>query len=119
MNEKNSQDGLKDLLSTREVLGIICYGKHHNNKMINCSRLSEMLKIPVNRLKEVSIKLEEMNVAKVHKMGQDIELEMLDNDNDFIKHAIDEVIWENKQEYGKIYKKFITAELLDFMEENK
>jgi hypothetical protein len=27
------------------------------------------------------------------------------------------VIWENKQEYGKIYKKMITAELLDFMDE--
>jgi hypothetical protein len=48
-------------------------------------------------------------------MGPDYEIELLDKDNEDLKKIFDEIIWENKQEYGKIYKKLITAELLDFM----
>ena len=44
---------------------------------------------------------------------------MIEHDNDEIKPVIDEVIWEQKQEYGRIYKRLITAELLDFMEGDK
>jgi len=44
-----------------------------------------------------------------------MEVEMLDQDDTHTKHIIDEVIWDNKQEYGRIYKKLITAELVDFM----
>jgi hypothetical protein len=119
MGEENSKAELKELFSTKEALGIICYNKHHNQKMINCTRLSELLKIPINKLKETCSRLETAGVLKVHKVGPDLELEMLDKDNDVIRHNIDEIIWEYKQEYGKIYKKLITAELLDFMEGSK
>jgi hypothetical protein len=115
--QRNAQ--LKELLTTKEALGIICYNKHHNQKRVSCSRLSELLKIPINRIKEVSLKLEELNVVTIIKLGTDQELEFIENENEDIKHTIDEAIWENKQEYGKIYKKLITTELLDFMEGDK
>ncbi len=110
---------LKELLATKEALGIICYNKHHNQKRVSCSRLSELLKTPINKIKEISVRLEELNVVKVIKLGTDQELEFIEDENEDVKHTIDEAIWENKQEYGKIYKKLITAELLDFMEGDK
>jgi hypothetical protein len=119
MVENKRRAELKELLTTKEALGIICYSKHHNQKRFSCSRLSELLKIPINRLKETCSKLEELKVLSVFKMGQDQEIEFNENDSEDIKHTIDEAIWENKDEYGKIYKKLITSELLDFMEGNK
>ncbi len=119
MDDSKSQSDLKELLSTREALGIICYNKHHNQKRINATRLSELLKIPAAKLKETCLRLEELNVLKIHKLGADNELEIIEHDNDDVRHAIDEAVWIHKQEYGKIYKKLITAELLDFMEGDK
>lgn len=119
MDTENKNNQLKELLSTKEVLGIICYNKHHNQKRVSCTRLSELLKVPINKIKETCVKLEEMKVVTVIKMGADQELEFIEHENDAVKHLIDEAIWENKQEYGKIYKKLITAELLDFMEGDK
>lgn len=119
MDEQQRHAQLKELLATKEALGIICYSKHHNQKRVSCGRLSELLKVPINRIKEISAKLEELNVVTNTKMGTDQELEFIEHENDDVKHTIDEAIWENKQEYGKIYKKLITAELLDFMEGDK
>jgi DNA-binding MarR family transcriptional regulator len=110
---------IKQLLSTKEALGIICYNKHHNQKRISVTKLSELLKIPSSKLKETCTKLEEYKLIKTYKFGQDNEIEMVEHDNDDIKPVIDEVIWEQKQEYGRIYKRLITAELLDFMEGDK
>jgi hypothetical protein len=110
---------IKELLSTKEALGIICYNKHHNQKKISITKLSELLKIPSSKLKEACVKLEEFKIIKVTRFGQDSEIEMIEHDNDEIKPVIDEVIWEQKQEYGRIYKRLITAELLDFMEGDK
>jgi hypothetical protein len=107
-------DALKELLSTKEALGIICYSKHHNGR-INSTRLSELLKIPINKLREVCGKMEVLKAIKMHKLGSDHEIELLDKDNEALKKIFDEIIWEHKQEYGKIYKKLITSELLDFM----
>jgi hypothetical protein len=106
---------LKEVLSTNEALAIICYNKYHHKGFINCTRVSEMIKVPINKVKDTCVKLEEMKVLKIHRTGYDMEVEMLDQDDTHTKHIIDEVIWENKQEYGKIYKKLITAELVDFM----
>ncbi|MCE5300147.1 MAG: hypothetical protein LLG37_04640 [Spirochaetia bacterium] len=108
---------IKELMAREECLGIICYYKHHNQKSMNSARVSELLKIPVNKIKEACVKMEELDILKMHKLGEDFEIEMLDNENESIKHAIDEIIWEQKNEYGRIYKKLITAELLDFMED--
>jgi hypothetical protein len=113
MNPEEAE-GLKVLVSTKEVLGIICFSKHHNGR-INCTRLSELLKVPINKMRELCGKLEAFKAIKVHKMGPDHEIELLDKDDEELKKIFDEAIWENKQEYGKIYKKLITAELLDFM----
>jgi hypothetical protein len=110
---------LKELLTTKEALGIICYGKHHNQKQVSCTRLSELLKVPINKIKEICSKLEELNVVTVIKLGVDLELEFIEHENDDVKHIIDEAIWENKQEYGKIYKRLITSELMDFMDGDK
>ena len=110
---------LKELLTTKEALGIICYGKHHNQTRASCTRLSELLKVPINRIKEIGSRLEELKVVTVIKMGVDFELEFIEHENDDVKHIIDEAIWENKQEYGKIYKKLITTELMNFMEGDK
>jgi hypothetical protein len=107
-------EALKELLSTKEALGVICFSKHHNG-MISCARLSELLKVPINKLKEICVKMEDLKAIKIHKMGPDSEIELLDKDNEELKKILDETIWEHKQEYGKIYKKLITAELLDFM----
>jgi len=107
-------EALKALLSTKEALGVICFSKHHDGR-INCTRLSELLKVPINKLREICVNLEELKAIKMHKMGPDYEIELLDKDNEDLKKIFDEIIWENKQEYGKIYKKLITAELLDFM----
>ena len=105
---------LKRLLSSQEALGIICYSKHHDGR-INMTRLSEMSKVPINKLKDICKRLEELKAVKIHKAGPDNEIELLDRENEDLKKVFDEIIWENKQEYGKIYKKLITAELLDFM----
>jgi len=110
---------LKQLLSSKEALGIICFNKHRHQAKISCTRLSEILKIPITKIKEMCAKLEKFKVVKIHKAGPDYEVEVLESKNDEISHMIDEIIWENKQEYGKIYKKLITAELLDFMGEEK
>jgi predicted transcriptional regulator len=110
---------IKELLSSNEALGIICYNKHHNQKKISVTKLSELLKIPFAKLKETCAKLEEKALIKVNKFGQDNEIELIENENDDIKSVVDEVIWEQKQEYGRIYKRLITAELLDFMEGGK
>jgi len=107
-------EALKELLSTKEALGVICFSKHHNGR-ISCTRLSELLKVPINKLKEICVKMENLKAIKVHKMGPDQEIELLDKDDEDLKKIFDEIIWEHKQEYGKIYKKLITAELLDFM----
>lgn len=109
-------DELKQILSTDEGLGIVCFSKHHQKARMSCTRLSEILKVPINRLKETCTKLEEMGVIKVNKVGNDHEIELSSHDDDKVKHIIDEIIWLNKDEYGKIYKKIITAELMDFME---
>ena len=119
MEPDNRTSQLKELLATKEALGIICYNKHHNQKRVSCTRLSELLKVPINKIKETCAKLEEFKVVTVIKMGADQELEFIEHENDDVKHTVDEAIWENKQEYGKIYKKLITAELLDFMEGDK
>lgn len=108
------EEALRNLLSTNEALGVICFSKHHNGR-INCTRLSELLKVPINKLKETCVKMESLKTIKIHKMGADQEVELLDKDNEELKKIFDEIIWEHKQEYGKIYKKLITAELLDFM----
>ena len=110
-------ESVKSLLSKPEALGILCFNRHHRNTKINSARISEMLKIPINRLKDACQKLEEEKIIKLHRAGGDYEIEILDQEDAGVKQAIDEVIWENKQEYGKIYKKMITAELLDFMDE--
>jgi len=117
--DKKKIEEIKEILSSKEALGIICFNKHHHHGRVNCTRLSELLKIPINKLKDTCTKLQELKVLKLYKMGQDIELEITEEENDDIKHIIDEIIWDNKQEYGKIYKKLITAELLDFMGDNK
>jgi hypothetical protein len=114
MMKPEELEELKELLSTKEALGIICFSKHHNGR-ISCTRLSELLKVPINKLKEICVKMESLNALKIHKLGVDHEIELLDKENEELKKAFDEVIWEHKAEYGKIYKKLITAELLDFM----
>lgn len=119
MDAEQRHAQLKELLTTKEALGIICYNKHHNQKRVNCTRLSELLKIPINKIKETCVKLEELNVITLMKLGVDLELEFIEHENDDVKHTVDEAIWENKQEYGKTYKKLITAELLDFMNSDK
>ena len=118
MRRKNKvdYDSLKAILSTEEGLGIVCYIKHHHKGPANCSRLSEILKVPVSRLKETCVALEATGAMKTIKTGQDMVIEMQISEDDRAKELIDEVIWKNKQEYGKIYKKLITAELLDFMD---
>ncbi|MCX7697860.1 MAG: hypothetical protein N2114_00140 [Candidatus Goldbacteria bacterium] len=108
---------IKELLATNEALGIICYSKHHLQGRINCTKLSELLKIPINKLKELCTKLEEKKVLKMYKVGLDIEIELLDKEDNELKKILDEIIWNNKEEYGKIYKKLVTSELLDFMKE--
>ena len=113
MKQKDLEE-LKALLSSEEALGIICYSKHHDGN-INMTSLSELMKVPINRLKDICKRLEEFKAIKIHKAGPDNEIELLDNNNEELKKMFDEIIWENKQEYGKIYKKLITAELLDFM----
>jgi|SRR6056297_2294839 len=115
----DSADEMKKLLSTKEMLAIICFNKHHHKERISCARLSELLKVPINRIKDICLSLEELKVVRVYKAGPDYEVELLENENEKLKGIIDEIIWENKQEYGKIYKKLITAELLDFMGDNK
>lgn len=117
MNERHTH--LKELLTSKEALGIICYNKHHNQKRAKFSRLSELLKVPVNKIRDICVKLEELKVITLFKMGADSELEFIEHENEEVKHIIDESIWENKEEYGKIYKKLVTAELLDFMEGDK
>lgn len=108
---------IKELLSSNEALAIICFFKHHLQGMVNCTKLSELLKIPINKLKDICIKLEEKNIIKMHKIGLDIEIELLDKEDSELRKVLDEVIWTNKEEYGKIYKKLVTSELLDFMKE--
>jgi hypothetical protein len=112
--KQEEAEALKAMLSTKEALGIICFSKHHDGR-INATRLSELLKVPINKLKDICAKLEELHAIKMHKIGPDSEIELLDKDNEELKKMFDEIIWENKQEYGKIYKRLITAELLDFM----
>jgi hypothetical protein len=53
----------------------------------------------------------------MYKIGLDVEIEFLDKEDNELKKLLDEVIWDNKEEYGKIYKKLVTTELLDFMKE--
>ncbi len=108
---------IKSLLSSNEALGIICYSKHHLQGRINCTKLSELLKIPINKIKEICTKLEEKNVLKIYKVGLDMEIELQDKEDNELKKILDEIIWNNKEEYGKIYKKLVTSELLDFMKE--
>lgn len=112
--KKEELEEIRGLLASQEALGIICYSKHHDGS-INMTRLSEMMKVPVNKLKDLCKRLEELKALKVIKAGPDNEIELLDRDNEELKKMFDEIIWENKQEYGKVYKKLITAELLDFM----
>lgn len=106
---------IKELLSSNEALAIICFFKHHLHERINCTKLSELLKTPINKLKELCIKLEEKNIIKMHKVGLDIEIELLDKEDGELRKVLDEVIWTQREEYGKIYKKLVTSELLDFM----
>jgi hypothetical protein len=108
---------IKRLLSTNESLSILCFSKHNLQARINCTKLSELIKIPINKIKDLCIKLEEKNIIKMHKVGLDIEIELLDKEDSELRKILDEVIWQNKEEYGKIYKKLITSELLDFMKD--
>jgi hypothetical protein len=116
-SKKNlNYEELKQILSTDEGLGIVCFSKHHQKAKMSCTKLSEILKSPINRLKDTCSKLEEMGVIKVNKIGNDHEIELSQHDDEKVKHIIDEIIWLNKEEYGKIYKRIITAELMDFMD---
>ncbi|MBP7793247.1 MAG: hypothetical protein KA120_09350 [Candidatus Goldbacteria bacterium] len=108
---------IKSMLSTNEALSIICFSKHHLEGRINCTKLSELLKIPINKIKDVCTKLEEKEVIKMYKSGLDVEIEFLEKEDADIKKILDEVIWDNREEYGKIYKKLVTAELMDFMKD--
>ncbi len=108
-------NAIKAALTLKEALGIICFNKHHHRGKITDSRLSEILKIPVNKIRETMEILKRHGIISTQKIGYDTEIEFIEPEDEKIKHIIDEVIWEQKQEYGKIYKKLITAELLDFM----
>lgn len=112
---KPDHEPLKKVLAAKEALGIICYNKHSHKGNISAARISEILKIPINKVKETCAVLEESKVIRTKKMGQDLEIELNENPPDEVSQLIDEIIWEHKQEYGLIYKKLITAELLDFM----
>jgi len=114
-----SYEDLKQVLSTNEALAIICYNKHRHQGLVSCARISEMTKVPINKVKESCAKLEELKVIKIHRTGYDAEVEILDQEDTHTRHIIDEVIWENKAEYGKIYKKLITAELFEYINEGK
>ncbi|HDQ26752.1 MAG TPA: hypothetical protein ENN43_08430 [bacterium] len=113
--DKKRAEAVSEIMAAKEALAIICYTKHQTKHRISCARLSEILKIPVNRIKETCASLEGLGVVKTEKMGVDTEVTLVEHENDEIKKVIDEAIWENRQEYGKIYKKIMTAELLDFM----
>jgi len=108
-------NAIKAALTLREALGIICFSKHHHRGKITDSRLSEILKVPVNKIRETIEALKQHGIIDAKKAGYDTEIEFVEQDDEKVRHIIDEVIWEQKQEYGKIYKKLITAELLDFM----
>ena len=114
--KKIDYDRLKQLLTTNEGLGIICFNKHTHKGKINCTKISEVLKIPINKIKSIAAEFEEIGILKTNKAGQDIEIEMTLSGDERARHIVDEVVWENKQEYGKIYKQIITAELLEFMD---
>lgn len=115
MKNKVDYEEIKRILQTDEGLGLVCVSKHYHKGNINCTRLSELLKIPINRLKEICEKLEALSFLKMHKIGSDTEIELLMTDDEKLKHLIDEIIWENKVEYGNIYKRFITMEFMNFL----
>lgn len=115
MKKKVDYEEIKKILSTNEGLGLVCISKHYHKNKINCSRLSELLKIPINKLKELCVKLEESGFLKMYKMGTDAEIELILMDDENLKHIFDEIIWDNKIEYGNIYKRFITMEFMDFL----
>ncbi|MFP4466962.1 MAG: hypothetical protein ACLFP1_07920 [Candidatus Goldiibacteriota bacterium] len=109
------KDVLKEIFSSREALGVICYKKHRHQGKISAARISEILKVPINKVKDTCEKLQGAGLITTYKTGADIQIEFVDSENDKLKDIIDEAIWENKQEYGQVYKRLITAELLDFM----
>ncbi len=113
--KKVNYEEIKKILSLNEGLGFVCISKHYHKNKINCSRLSELLKIPINRLKELCMKLEELGFLKMHKLGTELEIELILMEDENIKNILDEIIWDNKIEYGNIYKRFITMEFMDFL----
>jgi hypothetical protein len=115
MKKNFDYEEIKRILQTAEGLGLVCASKYYHKGNVNCARLSELLKIPINRLKEMCEKLEALGFLKMHKIGNDIEIELLVADDEKLKHLLDEIIWDNKVEYGNIYKKFITMEFMNFL----
>ncbi len=115
MVKKVKYEEIKKILSTNEGLWFLCISKHYHKNQISCARLSELFKVPINKLKELCLKLEELGFLKTHKIGTELEIELVLNDDENIKHIFDEIIWDNKIEYGNIYKRFITMEFMDFL----
>ncbi len=115
MVKKVNYEEIKKILSTNEGLGFVCISRHYHKNKIDCSRLSELFKVPINKLKELCSKLEELGFLKTSKVGTEIEIELTLVDDENIKYILDEIILDNKIEYGNIYKRFITKEFMDFL----
>jgi len=122
MGNENSEDfdELRKVLSTKEGLAIICYYIHHkHHSKLNMQKIAKAMKMSVQDLKAVYEIMEKMGAAKVNKMGETTEVEISIGENDKVKKLMDSIIWEKKEEYGKMYKQLLTAEIIDFIGNDK
>ncbi len=120
-SEKNKDyEELKKALSTREGLAIICYYIHHKQfTKLNMQKIAKNMKMSIQDLKAIGDIMEKMGAVKVNKLGELTELEIPTNEDDKVKKLMDTIIWEKKEEYGKLYKELLTAEMVDFLGDNK
>jgi hypothetical protein len=120
-DEKNKDfEELKKALSTREGLAIICYYLHNKQfTKLNMQKIAKNMKMSIQDLKAIGEIMEKMGAVKVNKLGELTEIEIPANENESVKKVMDKIVWEKKEEYGKLYKELLTAEMIDFLGGNK
>src|SRR5208283_2159234 len=118
MGDEKSKDfdELKKALSTREGLAIICYYLHHKQfTKLSMQKIAKNMKMSIQDLKAIGDIMEKMGAVKVNRLGELTEIEIPTNENESVKKIMDKIVWEKKEEYGKLYKELLTAEMIDFL----
>ena len=107
------QDALKEFFSFPDTLAILCFhmNYHRKYKRTEAKTLSYFLNMPEKKLMKLCTILESIKLVEKYVHDKGFQIEMKEVDNSYIKQALHEVVWENKERFSVIYKGLVRKEI--------